>query len=262
MSTTQLTRLGVTELAALSPEQVADLIGIPLTEWPGSCYGVATALVEHGLVPEGSRAVYGHWIGPIAPTSMFAARRSIGFTGHGWVLTDDGQVIDPTRYVFEDAAPYVYVGGDPNGEGLWSVCRTCGHLDDEHEGGFLTRCAGGDQAGYDCGLCIFESSADARLAAEQDEYDEGGNRFRSQNQRPFPEAGSDAVITAAAPAPTQLLLAEHGHPGGGLTAAQLFWLANLPLDVLAAAAADTYAWLIDHTYEAYIPYDNKVRILG
>jgi len=59
----------------IDPIEAAEVIGIPLSEWRGNCYWIATAFVEAGLVPEGSTAVYGHWTGPIAERSYFADRR-------------------------------------------------------------------------------------------------------------------------------------------------------------------------------------------
>lgn len=82
---------------------LAEKIGIPLGEWPGNCYAIACALVRCGAV-EG-RAVYGHYLGPVAPGTMFDGKPIIQ---HGWVETADGRIVDPTRWVFEDVAPYLF----------------------------------------------------------------------------------------------------------------------------------------------------------
>lgn len=47
---------------------------------------------------------------------MFATRARIGFVRHGWILADDGRVIDPTRWVFERKAPYLFAKLDRTGE--------------------------------------------------------------------------------------------------------------------------------------------------
>jgi hypothetical protein len=71
---------------------------------------VASQLVGAKLIP--GSAVYGHWTGPIAKDSYFH-RLGAGagpFVRHGWILLPDERVCDPTRWVFEDVAPYLYVG--------------------------------------------------------------------------------------------------------------------------------------------------------
>lgn len=88
----------------LKPQEVAALIGVPVKDWRGNCHGIATLMVQHKVVP--GRAVYGFYLGPVAKTSMFHGRGP--FQRHGWIL--DGEiVIDPTRWVFEDAKPYIYI---------------------------------------------------------------------------------------------------------------------------------------------------------
>lgn len=90
--------------------QVEKAIGIPAAKWKGRCFEIASAMVRAKLVR--GTPVYGHWIGPIARTSHFADRRTLGFTNHGWVLVDEPTqlIVDPTRWVFEDRAPYIFVG--------------------------------------------------------------------------------------------------------------------------------------------------------
>jgi hypothetical protein len=108
----QIDRLYVGVVAAAKAELAgrldaaacADAIGVPLEKWPGNCFGVSCALVESGRLP--GRAVYGHWLGRVVPGGLF----SPGVNRHGWIELDDGVVIDPTRWVFERAAPYVHIG--------------------------------------------------------------------------------------------------------------------------------------------------------
>lgn len=75
--------------------------------WKGNCYAIATAIVEDGLI-EG-KAEYGVWEGPIAEGSYFYGKL---ISRHGWIRLPDGQICDPTRWVFENVAPYIYVGPD------------------------------------------------------------------------------------------------------------------------------------------------------
>ena len=262
MSTPRCTN-GIT-IEALAEMPIADIaarIALPAQDWDGKCYGVALALVEANLVPTGSRAVYGHWRGEISPQSSFAGRRTLGFTGHGWVLTPEDRIIDPTRWAFEAVAPYIYIGADPSTE-LLEVCSVCEHLDSEHADMWGGRCTGGDMADYDCGPCLFTPTSDPRLRQEADEYDEGGNQLRTQLLTPLP---AKTEAPAATPAPTgsvAMLLSQHGHDGSPLTGQQALWLANLPLDHYQGFARDCYEWLIENDLVGLIPIDNKRAILG
>jgi len=89
-------------------QQAEKVIGEPAPKWIARCFEIAFKLVDRGLV-EGV-AVYGHWLGPVAPKTHFSGRQVLGFVQHGWVLLPDGRVLDPTRWGFEGVAPYLYVG--------------------------------------------------------------------------------------------------------------------------------------------------------
>ncbi len=93
----------------LDPEAVATAIKIPVSDWPGNCYAIASQMVEAGLVT--GRAVYGHYLGRIRPGTLFSGKPIVH---HGWVVTADGQVIDPTRWVFEGVAPYIHYATTAN----------------------------------------------------------------------------------------------------------------------------------------------------
>ena len=87
---------------SLSPHVIAQAIGLPVTDWPGNCYAVAYQMVSRGLV--NGRAVYGHYLGFVAKGSLFDGRTIVR---HGWVVCEDGSIIDPTRWVFEGTEPYI-----------------------------------------------------------------------------------------------------------------------------------------------------------
>lgn len=89
---------------------VEEALETPADEWVGRCYEIATMIVEAGLCPPGARAVYGHWLGGVSATCAVPGWRGRSLVRHGWVLLPDQSVIDPTRWVFEDAPPYIYVG--------------------------------------------------------------------------------------------------------------------------------------------------------
>lgn len=100
------------ELFKSSPEKaassidalhVAEAIDLPLDQWPGQCYGISCAVLKANIVK--GRAVYGHYRGHVAPGTLFSGRTIIQ---HGWIETEDGRVVDPTRWVFEGAKPYIY----------------------------------------------------------------------------------------------------------------------------------------------------------
>jgi len=94
----------------MSAKEVATAIGVPIhgpgEDWEGNCHGIALAMLEAGLVPDG-KLQYGLWWGRIAPGSVFEGRP---FTHHGWIKRADGTIVDPTRWVFEGAEPYVWEG--------------------------------------------------------------------------------------------------------------------------------------------------------
>lgn len=96
----------------ISLDEIAGKLGIPVKDWPGRCYEVA--VVASRLI-DGATPVYGHYKGPVNDKSIFAP---ISIIQHGWVLLEDNQVLDPTRWVFEVVEPYIYIGpGDDYDEG-------------------------------------------------------------------------------------------------------------------------------------------------
>jgi hypothetical protein len=88
----------------MTPQEIAKKIDWPLSQWPGNCHGVAMAILEAELCS--GRLARGHYFGPIAPTGLFAGRP---FSQHSWIQRA-ATIVDPTRYVFEDCKPYIYVG--------------------------------------------------------------------------------------------------------------------------------------------------------
>lgn len=79
----------------------------PTEAWLGRCYEIACAACEKGLV-EGT-PIYGHWLGFVDENSFFANRRYLPFIQHGWIQNAFA-IVDPTRWVFEDAEPYIWFG--------------------------------------------------------------------------------------------------------------------------------------------------------
>jgi hypothetical protein len=95
----------------INMEDAAELIGVPLDKWAGNCSTIAHLFVQTGLVK--GQHQYGHYLGEIHPDAQCFGGRV--FTHHAWILTPDNQIVDPTRWVFESADPYVYIGpNDPD----------------------------------------------------------------------------------------------------------------------------------------------------
>ena len=92
-------------LQTLPIDQIAETIGIPVEGWAGNCYGVATAIVR-AFDWRTAAPVYGNYWGPVDSRSEFAGKPYIH---HGWILTMDGTIVDPTRWVFEAVDPYIAV---------------------------------------------------------------------------------------------------------------------------------------------------------
>jgi len=87
-------------------ESIETAIGVPAKAWAGRCYEIACRAVRAKAVDGSPR--YGHWLGPVAKGIRFD--NSYPFQRHGWIEKGDGAIVDPTRWVFEGAQPYVYVG--------------------------------------------------------------------------------------------------------------------------------------------------------
>lgn len=90
----------------ITVKDVAKAIKIPAKQWVNRCHEIASAIVDEGLVK--GRAVYGLYLGPVDDDSFFNSEAP-GHR-HGWVKLKGGRVLDPTRWVFENLPPYIYVG--------------------------------------------------------------------------------------------------------------------------------------------------------
>ncbi len=86
---------------------IEEKIKIPSSEWQGRCHEIAHKIYYKGLVPKNSRVRYGLWWGLISEKSIFANRP---FTHHGWIELPDGRIYDPTRFVFFNEDPKIFIG--------------------------------------------------------------------------------------------------------------------------------------------------------
>ncbi len=189
---------------AVNPDAVAAKIKLPLHRWPGRCHEIAILIVQAKLVR--GRAVYGHYHGEIHPDSIFGGRP---FTHHGWI-TRRTTIVDPTRWVFECADPYIYVG-----------------------------------------------------PKDDPDYDPGGNRVRKMFLKPPPAFNPKQNcfrVPQGLLAFTAMMLGDHRKE---LSAEQVMWLANLPLDMLSDMAEPVFLWIADDIkIPGFIPYDNRMTIIG
>lgn len=87
--------------------EIEKAIGSRTQLWVGSCYAVAEAIIEAGLIK--GRPQYGFYFGPVSPQSLlYTECRSL--YRHGWILCEDADlIVDPTRWVFEAVDPYLFV---------------------------------------------------------------------------------------------------------------------------------------------------------
>lgn len=97
----------------ISIEDAVAAIGLPTDKWHGQCYGVATAIRDAGLVAD-AIPIYGSYFGAICPEGHWAGKEDYSETygvHHGWLSDEDGWIIDPTRWSFENVEPYIAVIG-------------------------------------------------------------------------------------------------------------------------------------------------------
>lgn len=230
----------------LDIHKVADDIDFPIKDWPGKCYQVACALVDGGIVD--GDAIYGHWVGPIHPKAPVFGGQNRPFTHHGWILMEDGTVVDPTRWVFENAKPYIFIGKPPEDDGI-EVCRHCEHLEEEHEGRFFCPCT----VSY-CDCPDFELKKTERWP-----YDEGGDQFRAAMAKPPPKFDSSKKKVKLKLPPSAAAFCGSLLKDKGWTSEQLFWLANLPYDQFGPFVFDVYQAIEACGEGQYIPIDNLRR---
>lgn len=88
----------------LTIEKLEAAYGKPASEWHGKCSELAWAAIA--VLGQGNYA-YGHYHGPVDTDGYWTDR---SFQRHGWVLLDDGRILDPTRWSFENVEPYIYIG--------------------------------------------------------------------------------------------------------------------------------------------------------
>ena len=216
----------------LTVEQVEKALDCPATEWEGNCYGVATMIVQKGLI-EG-RAVYGHFLGEVSKNSPFWNKRAgHPFVQHGWVEFEDGRILDPTRWSLEGVEPYIWVGDageeyDEGGNEWRHATRSPWPLFDDSQ----------HDATYRLEL----------LPEIVDELDGLGARLRD----PLDPDQMDRDSLD----PSHMILE--------VTVEQVFWLANIPVNRMRNRwhACELFIQIEEHGLKGYIPLDNYNLIMN
>lgn len=229
------------EISIPSLAQCEEAVGESADEWVSRCFEISVKISQRLSI---GRPVYGHWTGSIAESSLFAARRHVGWVQHGWILLPDESVLDPTRWVFENSFPYIH----RSIEGDWQeTCVHCGHTELNHD--------------EECDACINEDSECAGFDPIDWPYDEGGNALREMmGSKPCPEYNPDEKVEADFGEAQGYVYALVG--GKGFSKWQLAWVANLPLKMLAEYPVVIYNELVRLKFGAFIPIDNRKRVLG
>lgn len=106
----------------LACKEIARIIKVDISEWPGNCYFIAHELLQHGIFS--GQLCYGVYSGYVHEHSIFAGRSIIR---HGWI-TDGNYIIDPTRWTIDGRQPYIYHGVksaeyDLGASKLRGICR-------------------------------------------------------------------------------------------------------------------------------------------
>ncbi len=192
----------------------------PTENWKGQCFAVASQAVKEGLVP--GVAVYGMWHGPVAKGSYFEDRgKQIPFFNHGWVVLPDGSICDPTRWVFENVAPYIYLGpADHYDEGANELRR--------HEP-----------------PPEFDPLEVAEKTVVFKQHILGGRAWMFIERLLHLE---------------RYIVDDSEYEIGTVSVQMLFWIANRPPDVLGEHAAEIYQAIDRLGYKAAIPFDNRKMV--
>lgn len=212
----------------IAPESltVADIeraARMPASTWHGNCYGLACVAAQ--LLGEPHAAVYGHYLGEVDQDGYWAGRVDAPFQQHGWVLLADGRVLDPTRWSFENVAPYIFVSAAPK------------HPD------------------YDEGGNAWRQSLMRPPPKRNEKWGTGEKRLYSL--RLAPEV---ATLIASMLGPSEVDLDIKGK-GSTVTCTtdQVFWLANAAYDAYGEHVFAVYSEICRTYGSPAIPIDNQRR---
>lgn len=256
----------------LSAESVAEHVGIPLADWPGSCHQVAASILANGLVEGVLR--YGTWRGPSHPSSVFAGRK---FTHHGWIEVRPGRPAarsDP----LESSCECGCNKEEHESSGFFRACLVCDCSDWQPEGGEPAVPA----TIFDPTRWVFEAAEPYLFEGPDREgwYDVAGQAEREANTglcvRPphLPGAVDDSVsIRLDAETAHALEDVVAGRGAGprvkrarGRVALPVWvwaWVANAPVAWFGTRVRPLYEALVaEERLAAFVPIDSQELILG
>lgn len=201
-----------------SMKKIAETMGYPdYEDWKGRCYQISSWIVDHDFVQ--GRAVYGHYLGDVAPNSYFSERyeSSVPFIRHGWILTPNNKIVDPTLWVFENVKPYLYYG----------------------DGVFTTQKYGK--------ICVYDEGGN--LFRQRNMKPVPPDDIRQKRVLCSPMDLKVRVFISG-------LLGEKPPYPIDLAFGRVFWLANCPVPMLQPYAKEIYTWLEGMGHKVLVPMDN------
>lgn len=196
--------------------QVQRAVGIPITNWPGKCSLIASALLEHAQAhPIGAfkdladgKYIYAHYLGPVHKKSRFHGNL---FSHHAWIRVGN-TIVDPTRWAFDQPEkPYMHVGpaSDPD------------YDEEQHSAKAFIR-QDAPPFNPDDRPCALPTENREALASLCENF-LGTDPYQTQN--------------------------------GKVSVGQIFYLANLPPSQLGGSKETLHNWLISVGHESAIPFD-------
>jgi hypothetical protein len=95
-------------LVGLPIEEIGAAIGMEVSAWPGRCFEVASKIVDAFQWAD-AQAVYGLYLGPVSKRCTTFTPAAQSTVRHGWIVTREGVLVDPTAWVFAAQAPALRV---------------------------------------------------------------------------------------------------------------------------------------------------------
>jgi len=194
-----------------------------VTRWKGKCYHVASQIVKQNVLMTECRAVYGHYLGDISVTGFFRDRIGMPFCQHGWIELANGDIIDPTRWVFEAKEPYIALIEKDN-----TV------IEEYDEGGNKWREA--------------TTSPPPKYRKDDKQYPFAIKDFDGIDGRTY-------ILGL-------LCCHKKRKEIKNISLDQVFWLANLSIDTLGIYAITVYDYVHRIGCLAFVPMDNQLNVIG
>lgn len=109
---------------------------LPRDKWHGNCPTTSNAAHEMLLANPANphfRRVYGHYTGDVCDDGYWAHRSGLPFQAHWWLISEDGTIVDVSRWSFLNREPSVaiikpddprYAEYDEGGNSFRQVLRT------------------------------------------------------------------------------------------------------------------------------------------